>query len=121
MRGVLHFAQEPEQIPFAVRRIFYLHHLVPGTSRGGHAHRGQHQFLMMVAGSAQVVIDNGQMRDAIVLSDPGTALYCPPMLWLELGEFSPDAVCLVLTSGVYNEADYIRDTAEFRRLAAQVG
>jgi dTDP-4-dehydrorhamnose 3,5-epimerase-like enzyme len=117
-RGMLHFAQEPQHIPFTVRRIFYLHHLAPGTSRGGHAHRRQHQFLVLLAGSARIEVDDGRSRRAVVLDDPGLALYCPPMLWLDLGDFSSDALCLVLTSDVYDETDYIRDLAEFRRLAA---
>jgi len=117
-RGALHFAQEPQHIPFVVRRIFYLHNLVPGTGRGGHAHRRQHQFLVMVAGSARITVDNGRLREEVRLDDPGLALYCPPMLWLDLNDFSSDAVCLVLTSDVYDEADYIRDAAEFRRLTA---
>jgi len=115
-RGLLHFAQEPQHIPFTVRRIFYLHRMPPGTSRGGHAHRLQHQFLVLLAGSARIEIDNGQSRQSVIMDDPGRALYCPPMLWLELGDFSSNALCLVLTSDVYDEADYIRDAAEFRRL-----
>lgn len=117
-RGILHFAQEPQHIPFTVRRIFYLHHMPAGSSRGGHAHRRQHQFLVMLAGSASIAIDDGRSRQQLTLNDPGTALYCPPMLWLDLGQFSADALCLVLTSDVYDEADYIRDAGEFRRLAA---
>jgi dTDP-4-dehydrorhamnose 3,5-epimerase-like enzyme len=115
-RGALVFAQRSDHIPFTVRRFFALHHIPEGSSRGGHAHRAQHQFLLMLAGQARVTVDDGQDRTDVLLDRPNLALYAPPMLWLELCDFSGDAVCLVLTSDVYSEADYIRDRAEFLRL-----
>jgi hypothetical protein len=114
-RGMLTFAQGP-QLPFAVQRLFVLYNLTPGTARGGHAHKAQHQLLFMMHGSARVVIDNGAHRVDVLLDRPNLALYAPPMLWLELSEFSPGAACAVLSSGVYDEGDYVRDHAQFRQL-----
>jgi hypothetical protein len=117
-RGALVFGQQPDHIPFAVKRFFVLHSIAAGASRGAHAHRQQHQFLVMLAGSAVVTVDDGAERTQLTLDRPNLALHAPPMLWLELDCFSANAVCLVLTSDVYSEADYIRDRAEFLRLAA---
>jgi len=116
-RGALTFAQEGDHIPFPVKRFFAIYGVTEGASRGAHAHRAQHQFLVMLAGRSVVTVDNGADRTAVALDRPNLALYAPPMLWLELDKFSAGAVCMVLTSDVYSESDYIRDRAEFVRLA----
>ena len=118
-RGALSFAQEGDHIPFSVKRFFLLHDLAPGATRGGHAHRGQHQLLIMTAGAADVTVDDGKTRTAIRLERPDRALYAPPMLWLDLNDFTPDATCLVLASDFYSESDYIRDHGEFIRLTSE--
>ena len=112
-RGTLIFGQDPDQIPFAVKRFFSLHDIAPGASRGGHAHRQQHQYLIMMAGAVSVTVDDGHVRTPVRLDRPNLALYAPPMLWLDLDDFSPGAVCMVLTSDVYAESDYIRERATF--------
>src|SRR6185312_16425208 len=112
-RGALIFAQEGDHIPFPVKRFFALYRVAPGASRGGHAHRAQHQLLAMLAGAATVIVDDGKTRTPLRLDRPSLALHAPPMLWLDLEDFSADAVCMVLTSDVYSESDYIRDRAEF--------
>ena len=101
--GYVLVAQAEAQVPFDIRRLFVLHRLPEGAVRGHHAHRAQHQFLIMLAGRCEAVI----------------ALYLPPMLWLELGGFTSGSVCAVLTSGDYDPADYVRDRAEFEALAGQ--
>lgn len=114
-RGSLSFAQVPDQIPFVPSRIFFLYGMQNGATRGDHAHRAQHQFLMMLHGSADIEIDDGTTSRKITLSRPSQALFVPPLLWLRL-RFPGDAVCAVLASGVYDEADYIRDHSEFAEL-----
>jgi dTDP-4-dehydrorhamnose 3,5-epimerase-like enzyme len=114
-RGALVFAQQGDHIPFSPKRFFVIYP-VPGAQRGAHAHRAQHQFLVMLSGSAVVTVDNGAMREKVTLSRNNLALYAPPMLWLELDDFSDGAVCMVLTSDVYAENDYIRDREEFLHL-----
>jgi hypothetical protein len=115
-RGTLTFAQEGDSIPFPVKRFFALYDLAPGAMRGGHAHRAQHQLLIMMAGAATVTVDNGAARTAVRLERPNQALYAPPMLWLDLDGFTPGAACLILTSDVYSETDYVRNRDEFIRL-----
>lgn len=114
--GYVLIAQAKAQVPFDIRRLFVLHRLPEGGSRGHHAHRAQHQFLIMLAGSCEAVVDDGATRTSLALEGPTRALYLPPMLWLELGEFTKGAICAVLTSGDYDPADYIRDRAEFEAL-----
>lgn len=114
-RGSLGFAQEGREIPFPVKRLFYLYAVPPGASRGSHAHREQHQLLVMLSGSCEVLVDDGSVRRSLVLDSPSVALHVPPLIWLELSSFSAAAVCAVLASGVFDEADYIRDYAEFQR------
>lgn len=117
-RGGLLFGQTPDHIPFPIKRFFVLYDPAPGASRGGHAHRVQHQFLVMLTGSVTVTVDDGQNRTAVRLYRPNLALHVPPMLWLDLDDFSPDAVCMVLTSDLYSESDYIRDRTEFLKLTS---
>jgi UDP-2-acetamido-3-amino-2,3-dideoxy-glucuronate N-acetyltransferase len=119
-RGFVLVAQAHAQVPFDIRRLFVLHDVPPGGARSHHAHRAQHQLLIMLQGRCAAVVDDGAVRTEIVLDRPSIALHAPPMLWLELGDFSAGAICAVLTSGDYDEADYIRDRAEFEALARDV-
>jgi hypothetical protein len=119
-RGSLTFAQQGDHIPFDVKRFFALYGVPPGSSRGGHAHRAQHQFLVMLGGAATVTVDDGKTRIPVRLDRPNLALHAPPMLWLELDDFSDAAICMVLTSDIYSESDYIRDRTEFLKLTKAV-
>jgi hypothetical protein len=120
-RGSLGFAQEGDQIPFSVKRVFYLYDIPPDGSRAGHAHRAQHQYLMMLSGKCRVKIDDGMGRAEVLLDSPQVALYVPPLIWLDIDGFTAGAICLVLASDVYDERDYVRDYAEFKRLAGTRG
>jgi hypothetical protein len=102
-----------------VKRFFALHDIAPNAHRGGHAHREQHQFLVMLAGGVTVTVDDGETRTEVRLDRPNLALHAPPMLWLDLDGFTPGAVCMVLASDVYAESDYIRDRDTFLLLSQQ--
>ena len=115
-RGRLGFAQQGGHIPFPVKRVFYIYDIPRGASRAGHAHRTQHQFLIMLAGSCEVEVDDGTDRNRVELNSPQVALYAPPLVWLDLSGFADGSVCLVLASDLYDERDYLRDYEEFRRL-----
>lgn len=115
-RGTLSFAQTPDHIPFVPLRMFMLFDMKDGAERGDHAHRAQHQFVVMMHGSATIEVDDGNTRDEVLLDGPTRALHVPPMLWLKL-RFQNDSVCAVLASGIYDETDYIRNYAEFLSLA----
>jgi len=116
-RGLLVFGQEGDQVPFAIKRFFAIYSVAEGAARGGHAHRQQQQFLVSLAGAATIAIDDGMQKVTVRLDRPNLGLLIPAMLWLDLDHFTPDAVILVLASGAFSEADYIRDGEEFHRLA----
>jgi dTDP-4-dehydrorhamnose 3,5-epimerase-like enzyme len=106
-------------LPFPIRRVYYVYSVPEGAQRGGHAHRRLEQVLIAIAGSFDVVIDDGERRETVRLDTPGTGLYLPTMVWRELTNFTAAAVCLVLASEPYDEADYVRDYDEFRSIGAR--
>jgi hypothetical protein len=116
-RGRLMFGEEGRHIPFAIKRIFAIYDVREGAKRGGHAHRRQEQFIIMLSGECRIVIHDGTGIREECLNRPDTGLYVPSLIWIELSGFSSGAVCLVLTSGAYDEADYIRDYVEFQNAA----
>lgn len=116
-RGGLVFMEAEKHIPFSVRRFFLLHHVNFGAVRGQHAHRICHQFLLTTAGCVTVEIDDGRSRRRELLDRPTLGLHVPPMIWVDLIDFSADAVLGVLASEPFDEADYIRDYDQFKAMA----
>jgi hypothetical protein len=100
-------------IPFEIARVYYIYDVVQGASRGGHAHRDLQQLVVAVMSRFVVTVDDGSRRRRIELDRADQGLYIPPMIWRELEHFSSGAVCVVLASLPYDEADYIRDRDEF--------
>ncbi len=105
-------------IPFDIARVYYLYDVVGGAERGGHAHRDLQQVIVCVMGGFVVVLDDGTTRRRVGLNRGHEGLYVPTMIWREIVDFTSGAVCVVLASHLYSEADYIRDYAEFRRARA---
>ena len=114
-RGNLTFIEGDVHIPFSIKRVFYLYDVPTGESRGAHAHRKLHQFLVCLSGSFDVSLDDGVNRTLIHLNRPWQGLYIPPMVWASEINFDAGSVCLVLASARYDEADYIRDYREYQR------
>jgi hypothetical protein len=112
-RGSLSFIEGGRHIPFPIARVFYLYGVAVGAPRGGHAHRECHQFLFAIAGSFDVTLDDGRAKRSFTLNRPNEGLHVPPMIWLDLAGFSETAVCCVLASHAYDEADYLRDYRVF--------
>jgi hypothetical protein len=100
-------------IPFEIARVYYIYDVVHGASRGGHAHRELQQLVVAVMSRFVVTVDDGSRRRSIELDRADQGLYIPPMIWRELEHFSSGAVCVVLASLPYDEADYIRARDEF--------
>ena len=100
-------------IPFDIRRVFYLSGSDPDIRRGIHANRYTKFVLINVSGSSKVLVDDGKKKDIIVLDKPRMGLYLGPMVWKEMYDFSPDSVLLVLASEHYIDSEYIRDYNEF--------
>lgn len=101
------------EVPFDIKRVFYLYDIPGGESRGAHAHYECHQFLVAVSGAFEVLVDDGKSKRQILLNRPDCGLYIPPGIWASEVNFSSGAVCLVLASHVYDEKDYIRNYNEF--------
>jgi len=100
-------------IPFSVKRVFYLYDIPGGESRGAHAHKECHQFLIAASGSFEVLLDDGNTKRLIQLNRPHIGLHIPPEVWASEINFSSGSICLVLASHVYSESDYIRDYNDF--------
>lgn len=112
-RGNLTFVEGGRQIPFDIRRVYYLYDVPGGSERGGHAHLALHQFVVAMSGSFDIVLDDGFDRKRYHLNRSYEGLYIPPMTWRELDNFSSGSVCMVLASEVYDEADYIRNYSDY--------
>jgi hypothetical protein len=112
-RGRLTVIENKKDIPFDVSRIYYLYNVPENCERGSHAHKKLRQLIIPIAGTFEVLIDDGDNKETYCLSDPFTGLYIVPMIWRRLTNFSPGAVCLVLASDFYSEEDYYRKYDEF--------
>lgn len=112
-RGNLTFIEGGNHVPFDIQRVYYLYDVPGGADRGAHAHRNLHQFIVAMSGSFDVVLDDGQEQRRFHLNRSYFGLYVCPMMWRYLDNFSSGAVCMVLASSKYDEADYIRDYDQF--------
>ena len=101
------------EIPFDAKRIFYLYDIPAGESRGAHAHKECHQFLVAVSGSFEVQLDDGKVKKTVMLNQPYRGLHIPPGIWASEVNFSSGAICLVMASHTYDEKDYIRDYKKY--------
>ncbi len=112
-RGNLTFMEGNNQIPFDIKRIFYIYDVPTGESRGAHAHHNLKQFIICLSGSFDVFLDDGQNKKTVHMNRPWQGLFIPPMIWASEGNFDPGTVCLVLVSELYDPASYIRDYDSF--------
>jgi len=112
-RGNLTFIEQHRQVPFSIKRMYYLYDVPGGETRGGHAHKRLKQFVIAISGSFDVLLDDGRHSDVVTMNRSFYGLYVPSMIWRELVNFSSGSVCAVLASDYYEEADYIRAHAEF--------
>lgn len=115
-RGNLTFIEGDLDIPFQIKRIYYVYGVPRNGSRGGHAHRDLEQLMIALSGSFNIAVDDGKEKKVITLSSPSLGLYIPKMIWSEMSDFSDSAVFLVLASDHYNESEYIRNYDEFLKI-----
>jgi len=116
-RGNLTFVEGGRHVPFEIKRVYYLYDVPGGAERGGHAHKTLRQLIIAIAGSFDVHLDDGSARKVVHLNRSYNGLFLCPMTWREISNFSSGAVCLVLASNFYDEADYYRDYARFQAAA----
>lgn len=118
-RGNLSFIEGGQHIPFDIKRVYYLYDVPGGSDRGSHAHKNLCQFIVAMSGSFDVVLDDGKEKKRFHLNRSYYGLYVCPMMWRDLDNFSSGAVCMVLASTHYDEADYIRDYLQFKSITGQ--
>ena len=104
---------ENNVIPYEIKRVYYLYDVPSGAERGGHSHKEQHEFLIALSGSFDVILDDGKEQEKVTLNKPFEGLLISNGIWRELKNFSSGAVCLVVASDVFSEEDYIREYDEF--------
>lgn len=114
--GNITIVQNDHDLPFNVRRVYYLYDVPSGSDRGGHAHKNLYQLVIAVSGSFDVILDDGSKKKIVQLNRPNYGLLVVPGIWRELVNFSSGAICLVLASQKYTEDDYIRDYSKFREM-----
>lgn len=102
-------------VPFDVKRVFYIYDIPAGEDRGAHAHKDCHQFLIAASGSFEVFVNDGTHCKTLFLNQPFMGLHIPPGIWAQEQNFSSGSICLVLASHLYDESDYIRDYDEYLR------
>lgn len=112
-RGKLVPIEANKDIPFHIKRIYYMFDTKNGVSRGFHAHKKLKQILICLNGSCKILMDDGSTKKIILLDEKNKGLYVGPAIWHEMFDFSKDAVLMVMASDYYNEDDYIRDYGEF--------
>lgn len=105
---------EKNTVPFSIKRVYYLFDVPSDSYRGGHAHKEQQSVIIALSGSFEVALDDGKTTKKIILNKPTQGLYISTNVWREIDNFSSGAVCLVLASTEYKEAEYIRDYQDFK-------
>lgn len=116
--GILGVLESKSEVPFEIKRVYFIYAVPSGTSRGSHGHKELQQLIVPVSGSFEVVLHDGSIEKTFSLDSPAKGLLIEPGLWRNLINFSADAVCMVLASHHFNESDYIRDFQEFLKWAA---
>ena len=112
-RGQLVALEELKEIPFHIKRVYYMYGSDVGIVRGKHAHKALKQVLICIHGSCKILLDDGVEKEVVPLEKPYEGLYVTDMVWREMFDFSSDAVLLVLASELYDENDYIRNYDDF--------
>ena len=115
-RGQLVAIEEGKDLPFPIRRVYYIYDTLPQVRRGYHAHRNLEQILICVSGSCKIHLDNGRETAEVLLDKPNEGLYLANDIWREMYDFTEGAVLMVLASMPYDEKDYIRNYDKFLQM-----
>lgn len=118
-RGKLSVMETGKNIPFDVKRVYYIYDTEKEVRRGFHAHKSLSQVLLCVNGSCKIMLDDGHERCDVTLDSPEKGIIIENNVWREMYDFSDQAVLLVLASELYDESDYIRDYDEFLKLTSK--
>jgi len=118
-RGSLTYIYQNVQVPFDIRRVFYIYDVPAGKDRGAHAHKQCWQFIIAASGALEVYLNDGHNEKVVTLNRPYQGLLVPPGVWAHEQEFTTGALCLVLASHDYSAEDYIRDFDEYLKYLAK--
>ncbi|WP_407712260.1 sugar 3,4-ketoisomerase [Butyricimonas virosa] len=118
-RGNLSFVENNNQIPFVIKRIYWIYDVPGGTERGGHAYKENMEFVIALSGSFDVILDDGFSKKVYNLNRSYYGLLVPKMIWRKMENFSTNSLALVLSSTDYNEKDYVRDYDLFKSIAVK--
>lgn len=114
-RGYITAVNNGIEVPFTTQRVFYLYDIPGGESRGAHAHKECHQFLIAASGAFEILLDDGRVQRQAMVNRPYMGLHIPPGIWASEINFSSGSICLVLASHTYDASDYIRDYETFKQ------
>ena len=106
-----------KNIPFDIKRVFYIYDVAPGETRGRHTQKTLQEVVVCLRGKCKIKLEDAQGEKTFELSRPDSGLYIGPMVWREMSDFSADCILLALADQLYDENDYIRDYKEYRRVA----
>ena len=112
-RGNLSIIEEMKNIPFEIKRCFWIYDVPGGEIRGSHAYRETEEFIVALSGSFDVVIDDGKLKQTFSLNRSYYGLYVPKMMWRQMQNFSTNSLALIVTNTEFNRNDYIYDYSEF--------
>jgi dTDP-4-dehydrorhamnose 3,5-epimerase-like enzyme len=115
-RGNLSFIENEKQIPFDIKRVYWIYDVSGGETRGGHAYKTLHEFIIALSGSFDVVLNDGSKEYRFQLNRSYYGLYVPKMYWRSMENFSTNSLALILANQAYDETDYIRDFELFKSL-----
>lgn len=118
-RGNLTFVEEKKHVPFDIKRVYWVYDVPGGEMRGGHAFKKNREFIIALSGSFDVIIKDGKTRKKYSLNRSYYGLYIPNLLWRSLENFSTNALAIILSSSLFDSADYIRDFKEFKQLVSK--
>ncbi|MFT8210428.1 MAG: sugar 3,4-ketoisomerase [Symbiopectobacterium sp.] len=119
-RGSLISLEHEKNIPFEIKRVYYMFNTKEGVRRGFHAHQQLKQVVIAVRGSCRFLLDDGKEKISIFLDNPAQGLLIESFMWREMHDFSDDCVLMVLADRLYDESDYIRDYNDFLKLIKMV-
>ncbi|MEO6680784.1 MAG: FdtA/QdtA family cupin domain-containing protein [Pseudomonas sp.] len=117
-RGSLVSLEKGRQVPFEIKRVYYIFGTLPGVSRGFHAHKQLRQLAVCVSGKCRMLMDNGVSKEEVWLDSPKKGVLINNLIWREMHDFSEDCVLVVFASHEYDESDYIRNYEEFISVVA---
>jgi dTDP-4-dehydrorhamnose 3,5-epimerase-like enzyme len=112
-RGQLTSLEQNVCVPFEIKRAYYIYNIPGNAVRGNHAHKSLEQIIIAVAGSFEITLDDGKISKSFQMTRANSGLYVGPMVWRSIRNFTENAICLVITSEIYDESDYIHTYSEF--------